>query len=141
MKYVIDSSVAVKWAIPETDTPKALQLREDFRNAVHELLAPDVFAIEVAHALTRAERQKRINVGESKVFLTDILKTAPRFHPFYPLLPRACDISSNMRVGVYDCLYVAFAEQEGCEFITADDRLVRNLQRAYPFIVSLASLP
>ena len=49
MKYVLDSSVAVKWAIRETDTPKALQLREDYRNGIHELIAPDVFAIEVAH--------------------------------------------------------------------------------------------
>jgi predicted nucleic acid-binding protein len=141
MKYVIDSSVAVKWAIPEADTAKALQLREDFRNGVHELLAPDVFAIEAAHALTRAERQKRILVGESKLFLTDLLNTAPQFHPFYPLLMQACDISSKMRVGVYDCLYVALADKEGCDFIPADDRLVKNLQGAYPFIVSLGSLP
>jgi predicted nucleic acid-binding protein len=141
MKYVIDSSVAVKWAIPETDTAKALQLREDFRNGVHELLAPDVFAIEAAHARTRAERQKRIHVGESKMFLTDLLKTAPRFHSFHPLLMHACDISSKMRVGVYDCLYVVLAEQEGCEFITADDKLVKNLRPTYPFIVSLASRP
>jgi predicted nucleic acid-binding protein len=141
MKYILDSSVAVKRAIRETDTPKALRLREGFRKAVHELLAPDIFAIEVAHALTRAERQKRINVGESKIFLTDVLKTAPRFYSFYPLLAHACDISSKMRVGVYDCLYVVLADQEGCEFVTADDRLVKNLQRTYPFIVPLTSLP
>lgn len=30
MKYVIDSSVAVKWAIPEADTAKALRLRDDY---------------------------------------------------------------------------------------------------------------
>lgn len=141
MKYILDSSVAVKWVIHETDTAKALGLRDDFRNGVHELLALDIFAIEVAHALTRAERQKRINIGESKMFLTDILKTAPQFQAFYPLLAYACDISSKMRVGVYDCLYVVLAEQEGCEFVTADDRLVRNLLRTYPFIVPLASLP
>jgi predicted nucleic acid-binding protein len=36
---------------------------------------------------------------------------------------------------------VALAEREGCEFVTADDRLVRNLQAQFPFIVSLASIP
>jgi predicted nucleic acid-binding protein len=45
-----------------------------------------------------------------------------------------------MRCGVYDCLYVALAEREGCEFITADDRFVRNLGAQFPFIVSLASM-
>jgi len=54
---------------------------------------------------------------------------------------RAIDISSKVRIGVYDCLYVALAERENCELITADDRLVRNLQPAFPFIVSLAALP
>lgn len=55
MKYVLDSSVALKWALPEPDTAKALQLRADYRNGTHELIAPDFFPIEVAHALTRAE--------------------------------------------------------------------------------------
>jgi predicted nucleic acid-binding protein len=46
-----------------------------------------------------------------------------------------------MRIGIYDCLYVALAEREGCELITADDKLIRNLQAQFPFIISLASLP
>lgn len=56
MKYVLDASVAIKWALPEADSLKALALRDDYRNAIHELIAPDIFQIEVAHALTRAER-------------------------------------------------------------------------------------
>jgi predicted nucleic acid-binding protein len=46
-----------------------------------------------------------------------------------------------MRIGVYDCLYVALAEREGCELVTADDKLIENLQILFPFVVSLASLP
>jgi predicted nucleic acid-binding protein len=40
------------------------------------------------------------------------------------LLPRAYELSSQMRIGVYDCLYVALAEREQCELVTADQRLV-----------------
>jgi predicted nucleic acid-binding protein len=36
---------------------------------------------------------------------------------------------------------VKWAEREGCEMVTADDRLVRSLQPTYPFIMLLASLP
>jgi hypothetical protein len=54
MRYVLDSSVAFKWSIPETDSDKALRLRDDFRAGVHELLSPDIFPQELAHALTRA---------------------------------------------------------------------------------------
>ena len=46
-----------------------------------------------------------------------------------------------MRVGIYDCVYVALAEREGCEFITADDRLSKNLQSTFPFVISLAAMP
>jgi predicted nucleic acid-binding protein len=36
---------------------------------------------------------------------------------------------------------VALAEREGCELLTADDRLVRTLQPTFPFTTALASLP
>ncbi|MBI3411487.1 MAG: type II toxin-antitoxin system VapC family toxin [Planctomycetes bacterium] len=62
-------------------------------------------------------------------------------HPYRPLLPRAVAISSAMRCGVYDCLYVALAERERCEIITADDKLLKNLGAQFPFIISLASMP
>jgi predicted nucleic acid-binding protein len=58
-----------------------------------------------------------------------------------PLLPRAYEISSLVRIGVYDCLYAALAEREGCKLLTADDRLVRVLQPSSPFITPLSSLP
>jgi len=141
MKRVIDSSVAFKWVVPEHDTDKALLLRNDFRNAVVELLAPDVFPVELAHALTRAERQGRIVVSEAATFWIDVMRTAPLFCRSISLTPRAIEISSQMRIGVYDCLYVALAEQEKCEFVTADDKLVKKLQPAFPFIVPLSSLP
>jgi hypothetical protein len=45
MKYVLDSCVAVKWVLVEPLSDKALKLRDDFRQAIHELLAPDVFRL------------------------------------------------------------------------------------------------
>jgi predicted nucleic acid-binding protein len=57
------------------------------------------------------------------------------------LLKRALRVASRARVGVYDCLYLVLAEREGCELLTADDRLVRALQPTIPFITALAALP
>ena len=65
MKYVLDSNVALKWALAEPDSPKARQLRDDFQKGTHDLLAPDIFQTEIAHALTRAERQGRIAVPQA----------------------------------------------------------------------------
>lgn len=60
MKYVLDASVGLKWVLPEVDSDKAIKLQEDFANGIHQLLAPDTFPVEIAHALTRAERQRLI---------------------------------------------------------------------------------
>jgi predicted nucleic acid-binding protein len=76
------------------------------------------------------------------MFLSDVLSTPPILFPSYPdLISRAFAIASQFRIGVYDCLYVALAERERCDLVTADDRLVKNLQPQFPFIVLLASLP
>jgi predicted nucleic acid-binding protein len=127
--------------LPEPDSAKAVALRDDFRKQTHQLLSPDVYPAEVAHALTRAERQGRLAVGESGRHLADILITLPDLHLSLALLVRACELSSASRIGVYDCLYLALAERESCEFVTADDKLVKNHQPSFPFIISLASLP
>jgi predicted nucleic acid-binding protein len=141
MRYVLDSSVALKWVLAEPDSAKAVQLRNDFLNGVHELLAPDVFPIEVGHALAKAERRNIIKPPQGAQHLTDVLNTLPQIFPSLLLLPRAFAVASNARIGVYDCIYVALAEREKCQLVTADDRLLKNLGGQFPFIVSLTSVP
>jgi hypothetical protein len=51
----------------------------------------DFFPVEIAHALTRAERKKIIPVGYAKGFLADIMQTPPTLHPYLPLLARATE--------------------------------------------------
>ena len=141
MKYVLDASVAVRIALPTAETPKAQQLLDDYAHQVHELIAPSIYPAEVASALTKGERTKTIQFGEARKFLLDLLQNLPVLHDFTPLLLHATDISSQLRAGLLDCLYVALAEREGCEFVTADNKLVMNLQGKFPFVVSLSALP
>ena len=142
MKYVVDASIGFKWLVIEPLTDKARRLRDGFRNAVHELLAPDRFSTEVANALAVAERRGRIPAGPGVLLLRDLLNTLPAIHPSLPdLLPRGYAISVQTQTSVYDCLYVALAERERCQLVSADDRLVRTLQPHFPFVISLASLP
>jgi predicted nucleic acid-binding protein len=141
MRYVLDSNISLKWVLTEADSDKARRLRVAFQNQLHELLAPDVFPVEVAHALAKAERRGVIPQGDADRLLSNILSTPPQLHPYLPLLKRALEIASQARIGVYDCLYVALAEREGCELLTADDRLVRTLRPTFPFITPLGSLP
>ena len=99
------------------------------------------FPVEIASALTKAERQKLIPAGDARLLIQHVLTTPPALHAIDALFYRAVEISSKTRSGFYDCLYVALAEREGCGLVTADDKLIKNLQPQFPFIISLASLP
>jgi predicted nucleic acid-binding protein len=141
MLYVFDSSVAIKTVLPELDSNKAIRLRDEARAAIHHLLAPDFFPMEVGHSLTRAERHLRISPPDGWNGWKAIMADCPQLYPALPLMPRAFDISSSLRIGIYDCIYVALAEREGCGFVTADQKLVNNLQQTFPFVLSLSAMP
>ena len=57
MKYDLDASVGIKWVIAKPDSRKATRLQEDWRNAIHELIAPESFIVECAYSLTKKQRQ------------------------------------------------------------------------------------
>jgi predicted nucleic acid-binding protein len=139
MKYVLDASVGIKWVMNEVDSAEARQLRDDFRNQVHELIAPDSFPLEAAHALTKAGR--RGIVTDATQLWVELMVDSPQFFPSVPLLLRALGIARQAGIGVYDCLYVALAEREGCELVTADARLINSLKPTFPFIIALVSVP
>ena len=50
MRYALDASVALKWELPEPDSDRANQLRDDFRSRAHDLIAPDTFILEMNSA-------------------------------------------------------------------------------------------
>ena len=141
MKYVLDASVAAYWVLRNPLQAKALKLRAEYQQNIPELIAPSHFSGEIASALTKAERQKLISVGDAQLLIQDILNTPPVLYAIDSLFYRAVEISSQTRTGFYDCLYVALAEQEKCELVTADDKLINALQGQYPFLLTLAALP
>ena len=128
MKYVWDASVAVKWTLQESDSDDARKLLDDIDAGLINVAAPNTFPIEVAHALTKAERRGVIPMGEAQLGLAEVMTTSVTLHDTLPLLMRAVELASEKRIGVYDCLYVALAEELDCELITADAKLVNAFQ-------------
>jgi predicted nucleic acid-binding protein len=100
-----------------------------------------VFPVETTQCAHAGRAAGADQPTQGALLFIDLMNSLPLLHPSLPLLPRAYEISSALRVGVYDWLYVALAEREQIELITADDRLVRNLKPHFPFIVALSSLP
>ena len=139
MKYVTDTSVDIKTYVQEQNSATAVRLRNEYHQGVHELMAPDIFPTEMCNVLMILERSGKIKPGDADLFFRHFLSELPPLFPAVPLLPRALEIAKQFRQTVYDCLYIALAERQSCEVITAD-RGITSLQSQFPFIVPLSSL-
>lgn len=137
MRVVLDSNVAIKWRLPEEDSDKANAIKDSYVNGFNELISPDIFPAEVAHALSRAERKGILKTPQAAEGLKDILLLAPKLYPYIPLLPRAMELSAITRTSVYDCLYVALSEREDCPLVTADKRMIASLSPEFSNFLGL----
>lgn len=95
----------------------------------------------MCNVLMILERSGKIKRGEAELFFAQFLRLLPPLFAAVPLLPRALDIAKQFQQTVYDCLYVALAEREGYELVTADDKLANAVQPTLPFVLPLSSLP
>lgn len=141
MRYVVDTSVDIKTYVQEQDSSKAVRLRNEYHQGVHQLIAPDIFPTEMCNVLMILERSGKIKPGEAELFFGRFLNVLPPLFAAVPLLPRALEIAKQFQQTVYDCLYVALAEREGFELVTADDKLVKAIQSTLPLVIPLSSLP
>lgn len=127
-RLVLDASVGLKMIfVAETDASLAIALRDEFRNNVRQLIAPDLLPAEMGHALMRAERKGIIARGEGKALFDQFINPCPQLFSYGDLYDRAMEIASDNRVGFYDSCYVALAEQEGCDLVTTDEKLINSL--------------
>jgi predicted nucleic acid-binding protein len=141
MKYVIDATVAEAWYVSNSHTAKAMRLRFDFLRSVHGLLVPDIFPADSAQTLVNAERKGVIPSGRAQIELHDMQFLGIPVLPSYPLLERASTIALATKLKVFASLYIALAEREQCQPITADQKLLRAVRRHFSFVVPLASFP
>lgn len=122
-RLVVDSSVAVKWYLPENGSDRARSLlRADLR-----LVAPDLLFAEVGNVLWK--RRRDLPATESDAIAIALASACPvSLYPSSELLQGALALALAYERTVYDALYLALAVSQDCPFVTADERL-RNALR------------
>jgi predicted nucleic acid-binding protein len=129
---VVDASLAVKWAVEEEYSEEALRLWDLCQARAEVVEAPPIFRPEVTNVLHRKARRGEMDLGEARRAAEYLVGAVAIGEP-PGLYGRAMDLAAAFRLGaVYDSLYVALAELEGCEMWTADRRLVNAVQRDFP---------
>ena len=126
--YVVDSSVAVKWYVPETHSESAVNLLDEG----HELHAPDLLRPEFGNTLWKKFQRKELTEKEVKSILVAFAAVPLQIHSSQEIFEAAVEISLKTSRTVYDSLYVALAVALNLNLVTADERLFNSLQSS-PF--------
>lgn len=138
----LDASVALKWAMPEIHSDRAARLRLDARRAGEGLVAPPLFRFELTNALRRRMLRNGLPLDAASLAIGELMALPVTLLGFDQLHPRALEIADAYGLpATYDAHYVALAELLGCDFWTADERLVATLSAAFPFVRWIGSYP
>jgi predicted nucleic acid-binding protein len=121
MIVIVDASVAIKWAVDEDGHTDAVALIE----SGHEFLVPDFLLLEVGNALWKKVRRLEISSEQAVAALGAVSDTLSGLVHSWTLADRALAIGIEIDHPIYDCVYLAAAEEYGAKLVTADARLLR----------------
>lgn len=136
-KVVVDTSLALKWVVYETDTPLARILLRNWiqQNAI--LLAPDLLSYELTNILYKRMRKNELTLEGATRAFNLLMQTNLSFVTITDemLSLKALDFANRYKLpATYDAHYLALAEHEQCEFWTADARLYHTVKERLPWV-------
>ena len=143
-QLVVDANVVAKLYLKDEQyTEKADLLFSRFKRGEVQLIAPRVITYEVPAAINRGAARVRAgkeiwqaalssfeSLVESRGLL--IIDDSDAKH-------EAMRLAINYACHYYDALYMLLAEDLGCRFITAEEKLWRNLHTQVEYLLLLAS--
>lgn len=118
MTLVVDASVAIKWVVAENDNDAARALFD----LPDPLIAPDWLLMEAASTFWKKVKRSELLELHALDHLRELPDYFSRLFASSPLIDTALDLSFRLRHPVYDCLYLALAQQQSCQLVTADTK-------------------
>ena len=141
MQCVVDASVAAKWFLPEPYKEQAEKLLRDFIDEKVNLIASDHIVSEVGNILwKRSTLRGHISVTQASQSYAYFLALGIVLRPSAVLAAAALKLAAEEHLTVYDALYVVLAEKDGCDFVTADEKVVKKLGQKFPLVRWLGDL-
>lgn len=131
---VVDASTAVKWILPEDGHEEALRIQQKYQDDAIDLIAPYLIISEIANVLWKRERRGDLDAVSAQRCFQQFLQDSPI------LLDSAVVSASALQLAVahhrpfYDCLYLAWALDQRCDLVTADEKFFNAMRTAFPCI-------
>lgn len=122
---VADASVAIKWYVTEIYTAEA----EKLLDGSYEIHAPELILPEFGSIIWKKLRRGDLTAKEAPQIIDVFSKQTITFHSHQPLLKSAFAGAQLSGQTVYDWSYLALAISLSCEFVTADERFYKALEK------------
>jgi predicted nucleic acid-binding protein len=122
--FIVDSSVAIKWYLPEIHQEAALRLQ----NPDNCLQVPNLFRLEFGNVVCKKLRCEEISEAEADFIINELQLLPLEWYPDEPLFPKAYEIANQTARSLYDCLYLSMAMSLEGQMVTADLRFYDALK-------------
>jgi len=110
---------------------------DDYQAGTLTLLAPDLISAEVGNIVWKKQAFQGLDVDDARTVIDEFRKLAIVLTSTGDLLADAYGLAVTHRRSVYDSLYLALSIREGCQFVTADERLVNAVSWSFSRVIWL----
>ncbi len=124
--FVIDASVAAKLHFVEAGSDEAAAFVED----ADRLVAPDLIHLEMASVAAKNVRRGTAPQERALLAVTSLAALLDETVHLSHLAPRAFELAAAHGFSAYDGAYLALAESQNIQVVTADEKLVRRAKEA-----------
>ena len=136
-KLVVDSSVVIKWFVPEPLSNEARRVLDDYQTGAVRVLAPDLIIAEVGNIVWKKRSFQGLADDDARAVLDQFLRLTLTLTPTQELLDDAYGLAVAYGRSVYDAFYLALSIRESCPFVTADERLTNAVKAGLPEVTWL----
>ena len=131
MEWVVDSSLALAWGLPDEISPRADRVL-DRVTALDVLWVPALWWYEIANALMMAERRRRITEAD-RLALIQLYERLPLHtdaHLTGHTLRQIQSLALAHHLSAYDASYLELALRKGLSLATLDRPLMKAAKDA-----------
>jgi len=116
--WVLDTSVALKWFFDEEYSQEAMIYLEN----PSQLFAPNYMLIEFDNVVAKNVRIGDLDPGPARLMRDAIRQLPIQYRDVFKLVNSAFEIALQTRRALYDCFFLALAEELDERLLTADRR-------------------
>jgi predicted nucleic acid-binding protein len=133
MRYVLDASITITWAMRDEDHPLADLAFHHVQS--DSAIVPGIWWYEIRNILVVKERQGRISSQDCTQFLLDLQQLSIDID-FSREATQTIDLARKYKLSVYDAAYLELAIRERLPMATLDEDLEKaGLAAGVPLLV------